>query len=143
MPDIRLAVQDFHCFRGRQHDCNLQNIFHKGSQRREKFQEFQHNKSYKHQQLALAQKKASVAVPIHQASVNCRNFSRDSPKPKEGHDKIIEFMALDDQPISMVEDQGFCYWGIWSPGLLCQATATLQTYVCLSCMRCSAHTFTV
>lgn len=52
-------------------------------------------------------KKASAVVLIQHAFENCRKFFRDSPKAKAINDEIMEFMALDDQPFSVVKDQGF------------------------------------
>jgi len=39
---------------------------------------------------------------------NSKKFARDDPKATAINDKIMEFMALDEQPFSVVEDQGFC-----------------------------------
>lgn len=42
---------------------------------------------------------------------------------KQLQTKTIEFIVLDDQPFSMVEDQGFCHqWHIWNPGSFSQHT---------------------
>lgn len=46
-------------------------------------------------------------VPIQQAFENYKKFSRDSDKAKAINDKVMEFIALDDQPFSVVEDPGF------------------------------------
>lgn len=47
-------------------------------------------------------------MPIQQAFENSRMFTRDGLKAKAIDDKIMEFIALDDLPFSVVEDQGFC-----------------------------------
>lgn len=49
----------------------------------------------------------SVVVPIQQAFENCKKFPRDSEKAKAINDRLMEFIALDDQPFSVVEDPGF------------------------------------
>lgn len=46
-------------------------------------------------------------MPVQQAFENGRKFTRDSPKARAINDKITEFMAFDDQPFSVVEDQEF------------------------------------
>ncbi|XP_073710442.1 zinc finger BED domain-containing protein 4-like [Misgurnus anguillicaudatus] len=52
-------------------------------------------------------KTPSVIVPIQRAFENAKKFSRDSEKAKAINDKVIEFIVLDDQPFSVVEDLGF------------------------------------
>lgn len=52
-------------------------------------------------------KKMGVVVPIQQAIENCRKFI--NPKAKIITDTIMAFIALDNQPFSVVEGQGFCY----------------------------------
>ena len=49
----------------------------------------------------------SVEVPIQQAFEKCKNFSRDSGKAKAINERVMEFIALDDQPFSVVENTGF------------------------------------
>ena len=48
-----------------------------------------------------------AVVPIQRAFENCRNFPRDSEKAEAINDKVMEFIALDDQPFSVVENPGF------------------------------------
>lgn len=55
-----------------------------------------------------AAKKAPGPVPVDQAFEKCKKFARDDSRAKAISDFIIEMMALDDQPFSMVEDTGFC-----------------------------------
>lgn len=50
----------------------------------------------------------SVDVPIQQVFENCKNFSRNSEKAKAINDKVMEFIALDDQPFSVIDNLGFC-----------------------------------
>ena len=50
---------------------------------------------------------AAVASPIQQALDKTRKFAKDSAKAKSITDKVMEMIALDDQPLSMVEDRGF------------------------------------
>lgn len=56
----------------------------------------------------LAAKKCPGLVPIAAAFEKCKRFSRDDPRAKAICDFIIEMMALDDQPFTIVEDTGFC-----------------------------------
>lgn len=46
-------------------------------------------------------------VPIQQSFEKCKSFSRDSEKSKAINDKVMEFIALGDQPFSVVEDPSF------------------------------------
>ncbi len=48
-----------------------------------------------------------VDVPIQQAFENSKSFSRDNEKAKAINDKVMEFIAVDDQPFSVVENPGF------------------------------------
>ena len=52
-------------------------------------------------------KKATAVVLIKQAFKNCKKITRDSQKDKTFNVKMREFMALDDQPFCVVEEQGF------------------------------------
>lgn len=45
--------------------------------------------------------------PLLQSFDKARKYSSDHPKVKDLNDKIIEFIALDNQPFSVVEDVGF------------------------------------
>ena len=56
---------------------------------------------------AKAKTTRSVDVPIREAFENCKKFSRDSEKAKAINDKVMEFIELDDQPFSVVENPGF------------------------------------
>lgn len=49
----------------------------------------------------------SVEVTIKQAFEKHRKFKKDSQEAKTITDKITAFMALDNRPLSMAEDQGF------------------------------------
>ena len=61
----------------------------------------------------------SVEVPIQQAFEKCKNFSRDSGKAKAINEQVMEFIAPDDQPFSVVENTGFrnliAYFGATIP----------------------------
>lgn len=46
-------------------------------------------------------------VPIQQAFEKSKLFPRDSEKAKAINDKVMEFIALDDQPFCVVENPGF------------------------------------
>ncbi|KAJ8349109.1 hypothetical protein SKAU_G00276980 [Synaphobranchus kaupii] len=54
-----------------------------------------------------AAKKAPGLVPIAAAFEKCKKFARDNPRAKAICDFIMEMMALDDQPFTIVEDKGF------------------------------------
>uniref|UniRef100_A0A671P1N0 BED-type domain-containing protein n=1 Tax=Sinocyclocheilus anshuiensis TaxID=1608454 RepID=A0A671P1N0_9TELE len=56
---------------------------------------------------AKCQTKASVTPSIAQVFDSTRKFKSDSTKAREITRKVMEFMALDDQPFSVVEDTGF------------------------------------
>ena len=50
---------------------------------------------------------AAVGSPIQQAFDQSKKFAKDSAKAKSITNKVMEMMALDDQPFSLVEDRGF------------------------------------
>lgn len=50
---------------------------------------------------------AAVGSPIQQALDKTKKFAKDSAKAKSITSKVMEMIALDDQPFSIVEDRGF------------------------------------
>ncbi|XP_060794595.1 zinc finger BED domain-containing protein 4-like [Neoarius graeffei] len=51
--------------------------------------------------------KAAVEKPIQQVLEQSKEFAKDSAKAKSVTNKVMEMIALDDQPFSIVEDRGF------------------------------------
>ena len=55
-----------------------------------------------------AKKKAAAAgSPIQQVLDETKKFAKDSSKARLITNKVMEMIALDDQPFSIVEDRGF------------------------------------
>ena len=50
---------------------------------------------------------AAVGSPIQQALDKTKKFAKDSAKAKSITNKVMEMIALDNQPFSIVEDRGF------------------------------------
>jgi hypothetical protein len=50
------------------------------------------------------------AVKVEQSFEIVTTFQRDNSKPKSINAKIMEFIALDNQPFSVVGDVGFRDW---------------------------------
>lgn len=67
---------------------------------------------------------ATVVVPIYQTLENCKKFAKDSPKAETITDKIMDFIALDDQP--------FCTAYTSLPCMLCSPDAFSLIYISIS-----------
>lgn len=52
-------------------------------------------------------KAAAAGSPIQQVLDKTKKFAKDSAKARSITDKVMEMIALDDQPFSIVEDRGF------------------------------------
>lgn len=72
---------------------------------------FRHPETYKDYQKKVTAKQTEVptgnARAVQQTIESSRKFDKDSAKAKGITKKVMEMIALDDQPISMIEDQGF------------------------------------
>ncbi|XP_051811092.1 zinc finger BED domain-containing protein 4-like [Acanthochromis polyacanthus] len=87
----------------KQHSFNTTNlIVHLKSRHPELHREFLKSKEEK----APAPAKTSMQ-PLLRSFNKAKAFNSDHPKVKEINKKIIEFIALDNQPFSVVEDAGF------------------------------------
>lgn len=64
-------------------------------------------KAYEDASPKPAAKKDPGLVPIAAAFDRSKKFPRDDPRAKAICQYIVEMMALDDQPFTMVEDMGF------------------------------------
>ncbi len=89
----------------KQHSFNTTNlIVHLKSRHPEQQGEFLKRKEEKAPAPAPAK---TSQQPLLQSFNKAKAFNSDHPKVKEINKKIIEFIALDNQPFSVVEDAGF------------------------------------
>ncbi len=70
---------------------------------------FRHTEIYKDYQMKVTAKQTlpTTNKPVQQTLDNTKKFDKDSAKAKAINCKVMEMIAIDDQPFSIVEDFGF------------------------------------
>ncbi len=70
---------------------------------------FRHTEIYKDYQTKVTAKQTlpTTNKPVQQTLDNTKKFDKDSAKAKAINCKVMEMIAIDDQPFSIVEDFGF------------------------------------